>query len=147
MANDKAMIRNSTAEFLIFVHGAKEDGVEVRYQDGTIWLTQKIMAELFDVNVRTVNEHLQNIFSGGELEENSVIRYYRITAHDGKNYTVKHYNLDAIISVCIDSLIKKIKQSIGLLKEYRSALITAAVTGKIDVREESQMKNNPKVKK
>ena len=99
MANDKAMIRNSTAEFLIFVHGAKEDGVEVRYQDGTIWLTQKIMGELFDVNVRTVNEHLQTIFSGGELEENSVIRNFRITARDGKNYTVKHYNLDAIISV------------------------------------------------
>ena len=93
------MIRNSTAEFLIFVHGAKEDGVEVRYQDGTIWLTQKIMAELFDVNVRTVSEHLQTIFSGGELEEDSVIRNFRITAHDGKNYNVKHYNLDAIISV------------------------------------------------
>ena len=98
-SNEKKLVRNSTAEFLIFVHGGKEDGVEVRYQEGTIWLTQKIMAELFDVNVRTVNEHLQNIFSGGELEENSVIRNFRITAQDGKNYTVKHYNLDAIISV------------------------------------------------
>ena len=97
--DNKKIIRNSTAEFLIFVNGAKEDGVEVRYQDGMIWLTQKVMSELFDVNIRTVNEHLQNIFSSGELDENSVIRKFRITAQDGKNYNSKHYNLDAIISV------------------------------------------------
>ena len=97
--DNKKIIRNSTAEFLIFVNGVKEDGVEVRYQDGMIWLTQKTMSELFDVNIRTINEHLQNIFSSGELDENSVIRKFRITARDGKNYNSKHYNLDAIISV------------------------------------------------
>ena len=79
--------------------GAKEDGVEVRYQDGMIWLTHRAMSELFDVNIRTVNEHLQNIFSSGELDENSVIRKFRITAQDGKNYNSKHYNRDTIISV------------------------------------------------
>ncbi|HAU0840596.1 TPA: virulence RhuM family protein [Legionella pneumophila] len=95
----KLMIRNSTAEFLIFTQQAGEDGIEVRYEDESIWLTQKLMGELFDVNVRTVNEHLQNIFSSGELQEDVVIRKFRITASDGKNYNTQFYNLDAIISV------------------------------------------------
>ena len=92
--DDKQIIRNSTAKFLILVNGAKEDSVEVRYQDGTIWLTQKIMAELFDVNARTINEHLQNIFSSRKLGRNLVIQNFRITARDGKNYFAKHCNLD-----------------------------------------------------
>ncbi len=74
-------------------------GIEVRYDEGTIWLTQKLMAQLFDVDVRTVNEHLGNIFRSGELEQNSVIRKFRITASDAKTYITNHYNLDAIISV------------------------------------------------
>ena len=93
------IIRNSTAEFLIFTRQAGEDGIEVRYQDETIWLTQKLMAELFDVDVRTVSEHLKNIFSSNELRESSVLRKFRITAADGKNYNTQFYNLDAIISV------------------------------------------------
>ncbi len=92
-------IRNSTAEFLIFTQQAGENGIEVRYEDGSIWLTQKLMAELFDVDVRTVSEHLQNIYASGELQEDSVIRKFRITASDGKNYNTQFYNLDAIISV------------------------------------------------
>lgn len=81
----------------------QEDGrnvpVEVTYKDETFWLPQKTMAELFNVNVRTISEHLQNIFSSGELDENSVIRKFRITAADGKSYRTNHYNLDAIIAV------------------------------------------------
>ena len=92
-------IRNSTAEFLIFTSQAGEDGIEVRYQDDTIWLTQKLMAELFDVGIPTINEHLKNIFESGELPTDSVIRKFRITAADGKKYNTRFYNLDAIISV------------------------------------------------
>jgi len=95
----KQLIRNSTAEFLIFTGQAGEQSIEARYEDETIWLSQKLMAQLFDVNVRTVNEHLKNIFKSGELQEDPVIRKFRITAADGKNYNTNFYNLDAIISV------------------------------------------------
>jgi len=78
----KQLIRNSTAEFLIFTGQAGEQSIEARYEDETIWLTQKLMAQLFDVDVRTVNEHLKNIFKSGELQEGSVIRKFRITAVD-----------------------------------------------------------------
>jgi hypothetical protein len=92
-------IRNSTAEFLIFTAQAGEGSIEVRVEDETVWLTQKLMAELFGVDVRTVSEHLQNIFKNNELEEDSVIRKFRTTAADGKQYNTQFYNLDAIISV------------------------------------------------
>ncbi|MFZ5561794.1 MAG: virulence RhuM family protein [Pseudomonadota bacterium] len=92
-------IRNSTAEFLIFTRQAGAESINVRLEDGSIWLTQKLIAELFDVTVPTINEHLKNIFACGELEEEAVIRNFRITAADGKNYQTRHYNLDAIISV------------------------------------------------
>lgn len=94
----QTMIKHDSGQFLVFTAEAGE-GIEVHYQDGTIWLTQKLMAQLFDVDVRTVSEHLGNIFVSGELQENSVIRKFRITASDGKSYVTKHYNLDAIISV------------------------------------------------
>jgi hypothetical protein len=103
MASDKdnknLTIRNSTAEFLIFTQQAGADGIEVRYQDETIWLTQKLLAELFDVTVPTINEHLKNIFESNELDADSVIRKFRTTAADGKTYNTQFYNLDAIISV------------------------------------------------
>lgn len=92
-------IRNSTAEFLIFTAQAGEDSIEVRFEDETIWLTQKLMAALFDVDVRTISEHLRNIFDSAELDEEAVIRKFRTTAADGKHYQVQHYNLDAVISV------------------------------------------------
>ena len=95
----KLKIRNSTAEFLIFTRQAGEDGIEVRVVEETVWLTQKLMAALFEVDVRTVNEHLGNIFASTELREDSVIRKFRITAADGKNYNTQFYNLDAIIAV------------------------------------------------
>ncbi|WP_375685294.1 virulence RhuM family protein [Bartonella sp. TT110JLCBS] len=99
MPPKKLIIRNSTAEFLIFAQQAGEDGIEVRYENDTIWLSQKLMAELFSVDVRTISEHLKNIFETQELDENSVIRIFRITASDGKNYNTQFYNLDAIIAV------------------------------------------------
>ncbi len=99
---DKKLIRNSTAEFLIFTGQAGEQSVEARYEDETIWLPQKLMAELFDVDVRTVSEHLQNIFTSGELAGEATIRKFRIVQIEGKrevSRAVDFYNLDAIISV------------------------------------------------
>lgn len=95
----KLQIRNSTAEFLIFTAQAGDESIEVRCENDTIWLTQKLMASLFDVTVPTINEHLKNIFSSGELEQGSVLRKFRTTAADGKQYNTHFYNLDAIISV------------------------------------------------
>ena len=92
-------LRNSTAEFLIFTGQAGEQSIEARYEDETIWLSQKLIAVLFGVSIPTINEHLKNIFDSGELDADSVIRKFRITAADGKSYSTKHYNLDAIISV------------------------------------------------
>lgn len=96
--SSRTMVKHDSGQFLVFT-AQPGAGVEVRYEDGTIWLTQKLMAQLFDVDVRTVSEHLRNIFISGELEKKSVIRKFRITASDGKSYLTMHYNLDAIISV------------------------------------------------
>jgi hypothetical protein len=93
------IIRNSTAEFLIFTADTRANGIEVRFEDETVWLSQKMIAILFDVDVKTINEHLKNIFKSNELVENSVIRKFQITASDNKKYQVNHYNLDAIIAV------------------------------------------------
>ncbi len=95
----KKLIRNSTTEFLIFTAQAGDDSIEVRVKDETVWLTQKLMAELFGVDVRTISEHLKNIFQSNELKDDSVIRKFRITAADGKKYLTQFYSLDAIISV------------------------------------------------
>lgn len=92
-------IRNSAAEFLIFMLEGKEDGIQVMYKDETIWATQKAMAQLFDVGVPAISKHLKNIFESGELDGNSVISKMETTASDGKNYDTAFYNLDAIISV------------------------------------------------
>ena len=97
--NKKLRIRNSTAEFLVFAVQSGESGIEVRYEDETIWLTQKLMSALFDVDVRTISEHLKNIFQSGELKQDAVIRKFRNTAEDGKDYLTQFYNLDAIVSV------------------------------------------------
>ncbi|MBE0540900.1 MAG: virulence RhuM family protein [Verrucomicrobia bacterium] len=95
----KLQIRNSTAEFLIFTRQAGDDGIEVRVAEETVWLTQKLIAALFSVDVRTISEHLGNIFASVELREDSVIRKFRTTAADGKQYLTAFYNLDAIIAV------------------------------------------------
>ena len=97
--NHDLMIKSGDAEFLIFEKNGSDDSINVRYEDETLWLTQKSIAALFDVSVPTINEHLKNVFYEKELDEDSVIRNFRITAADGKTYNTKHYNLDAVISV------------------------------------------------
>lgn len=93
------VIKNSTAEFLIFQAQSQANGVEVFYQDETLWMTQKAMATLFDVGIPAISKHLKNIFEDGELIEDSVISKMETTAADGKNYLTRYYNLDAVISV------------------------------------------------
>ena len=95
----KIQIRNSTAEFLIFTGQEGAGGIEVRLADDTVWLTQKLLAELFDKGRSTITEHLKNIFATGELLEAAVCRDFRQTAEDGKDYNTRFYNLDAIIAV------------------------------------------------
>ncbi len=82
---DVSIVRSSAAEYLTFVAASGSGGVEAVYADENVWLTQKMLATLYDVNVRTVNEHLKRIFSDSELQEDSVIRKFRITASDSKN--------------------------------------------------------------
>jgi hypothetical protein len=96
-----ALVRSSAAEYLTFVaaSGQQETNVEMRYEDENIWLTQKMMATLYDVSVPAINQHLKRIFADCELDEAAVVKPYLITAADGKNYQVKHYNLQAIIAV------------------------------------------------
>lgn len=101
MSKSEITIRSSAAEYLTFVAATGEDSsrVEVRYEDENIWITQKMMAALYEVDVRTVNYHIKKIFEDSELMEDSVIRKFWITAADGKEYNTKHYNLQMIIAV------------------------------------------------
>ena len=94
-------IHSSAAEYLTYVAstGSNSDSFEMRYEDENIWLTQKMMATLYDVSVSAINQHLKRIFEDNELVEESVIKKYLITASDGKSYSTKHYNLPAIIAV------------------------------------------------
>ena len=102
MDEKKLMIRSSTAEFLIFEKQNHANGIEVRYEDGTLWLTQKMLCLLFDVEKSTLSEHLSNIYTSGELDEESTVRKFRTVQQEGKrqvNRELIHYNLDAVISV------------------------------------------------
>ncbi|MFL9583660.1 virulence RhuM family protein [Stenotrophomonas sp. AB1(2024)] len=94
-----ALVRSSAAEYLTFIAATGQGGVEAVYADENVWLTQKMMAQLYDVDVRTVNYHLKKVFSDSELQAEAVIRKFRITASDGKSYDTQHYNLAAIIAV------------------------------------------------
>ena len=98
---DEITIRSSAAEYLTYVAsvGDQADSIEMRYEDENIWLTQKMMATLYDIDVRTINYHIKKIFSDSELQENSVIQKFRITAADGKTYNTNHYSLEMIIAV------------------------------------------------
>ncbi len=107
MTSDKKkelIVRSSAVEYLTFVAstGNSDDSFEMRYEDENIWLTQKMMAELYGVNVRTINEHIKKIYNDGELVENSTIRKFRIVQNEGSrqvNREVIHYNLQLIIAV------------------------------------------------
>lgn len=92
-------IRNSTVDFLVFTRDAGEDGIEVRVQDGDVWLTQKAISELFDIDRSVVTKHLKNIFQEGEVDENSTCANFAQVADNSKTYQYKFYSLAAIIAV------------------------------------------------
>lgn len=115
-------IRSSAAEYLTFVAASGQGGVDAVYADEDVWLSQKMMGELYGVNVRTVSEHLKNIFADNELEQDAVIRNFRITAADGKNYNTQHYNLSATIAVGYkvnsERAVQFRKWATGIIKEF-----------------------------
>ena len=120
---DKAL-RSSAAEYLTFVAatGDSTESMEMRYEDENIWLTQKMMAALYGVSVPAINQHLKTIFDDGELDKESAIKRYLITAADGKRYSTNHYNLQAIIAVGFkvnnDRAIQFRKWANGIVKDY-----------------------------
>lgn len=122
MNNTVPTIRSSAAEYLSFVAASGESGVEAVYADEDVWLSQKMMGALYGVETHTINYHLKKIFSDSELEENAVIRDFRITAKDSKNYNTKHYNLSAIIAVGYkvnsERAVQFRKWATGIIKEY-----------------------------
>lgn len=99
MQEPKRQIRNSTVDFLIFTKDVHEEGIEVRVQNSTVWLTQKAIGQLFDVDRSVVTKHLKKILESGELDEKSVCAFFAHTADDGKTYRYKFYSLPAIIAV------------------------------------------------
>ena len=115
-------IRSSAAEYLTFIAATGEGGVEAVYADENVWLTQKMLGVLYNVDTRTVNYHLKKIFQDRELTEDSVIRNFRITAADGKTYDTKHYNLSAIIAVGYkvnsERAVRFRKWATDIIKEY-----------------------------
>ena len=116
------LIRNSTAEFLIFTSQSGENSIEVKVFDESVWLTQNMIAQLFDVQRPAITKHLKNIFESYELDENSVSSILEHTANDGKTYNTKYYNLDAIISIGYRVNSKKATQfrqwATSVLKEF-----------------------------
>jgi hypothetical protein len=94
-----SLVRSSAAEYLTFVAATGQGGVEAVYADENVWLTQKMMGQLYDVETHTINYHLKKVFSDSELQKEAVIRNFRITAADGKSYDTQHYSLAAIIAV------------------------------------------------
>ncbi|WP_455720305.1 virulence RhuM family protein [Agathobacter sp.] len=129
MAKNKheATIRSSAAEYLTYVAsvGDQQDSIEMRYEDENIWLTQKMMATLYDVNVRTINEHIKKVYKDSELEENSTIRNFRIVQTEGSRQVTrdtKHYNLQMIIAVGFkvnnERAVQFRKWANGIVKDY-----------------------------
>ena len=124
-------IRNSTVEFLIFTGQAGEQGIEAHYEDETIWLPQKTMAKLFAVDARTISEHLKNIFQGDELQEEAVIRKFRITAAGGGRGQPRFY------TVCtaggkVSPVVRQLPEAyhrLSLSPEIASPLVTLFKSG------------------
>ena len=120
--NKDLYIRSSSAEFLIFEQQKKEHGIEVRFEDGDLWLTQKALGELYNTSKQDISYHLSNIFKELELEQNSVVKNYLTTASDGKKYKTNYYNLDAVISVGYrvntDRAIQFRRWATNVLKEF-----------------------------
>ena len=117
-----SITRSSAAEYLTFITAKGEGGVEAVYADEDVWLSQKMMAQLYDVETHTINYHLKKVFADNELDENSVIRKFRITAADDKTYNTSHYNLSAIIAVGYkvnsERAVQFRKWAGGIIKEF-----------------------------
>lgn len=119
-----SLVRSSAAEYLTYVAstGEQDGSVEMRYEDENIWLTQKMMAQLYDVSVSAINQHIKKVFADSELDEASVIKKYLITAADGKNYAANHYDLQMIIAVGFkvnsERAVQFRKWVNGIAKEY-----------------------------
>ena len=111
------------SELILYQTEDNRTRIEVRLENETVWLTQKLMAELFQKDVRTVNEHIQNIFEERELSPDSVIRKFRITAADGKSYETQHYNLDVKNPHTVDAAHRDPAE---LLAEYQNAQAAVA---------------------
>ncbi len=129
-----SLLRSSAAECLTFVAASGRGGVEAVYADENVWLSQKMMGLLYDVDVRTISYHLQKIFSDKELEEKSVIQYFRIAAADGKPYDTQHYNLstmkelDDITGAIVDAALKiHMEPGPGLLESVYEAVLARAL--------------------
>lgn len=125
--NKEKLLRSSAAEYLTFVAatGDSSESIEMRYEDENIWLTQKMMATLYDVDVRTINDHIQKIYEDGELQEDATIRNFRIVQTEGSRQVsrqVKHYNLQMIIAVGFkvnnDRAVQFRKWANGIVKDY-----------------------------
>ena len=116
------IVRSSGAEFLIFERQKGEKGIEVRFEDGDLWLTQKAISDLFDISKQDVSYHLKNIFNTLELEEKSVVKYFFTIVSDNKKYNINYYNLDAVISikfrVNLDKAIQFRRWVTKILREY-----------------------------
>lgn len=121
---EQVSVRSSAAEYLNYVACVGDDKrqIEIRYEDENIWLTQKLMATLYGVEVHTINYHIKKIFADSELQEDSVIRKFRITAPDGKRYNAYHYSLEMIIAVGFkvnsEKAVQFRKWVNGIAKEY-----------------------------
>ncbi len=121
---DEITIYSSTAEYLTYVAaiGDNADSMEMRYEDENIWLTQRMMAQLYDVSVQNIDQHIKKILDDGELVEEAVVKKYFITAADGKQYSTKHYNLQMIIAVGFkvsnDRAVRFRKWSGQIVKDY-----------------------------
>ena len=125
MSNKNLIIRSSSAEFLIFEQQKKENGIEVRFEDGDLWLTQKAIGELFDTTRNNITMHLQDIYNNNEIEENSTSKEFLLVQKEGNRdvkRNVKYYNLDAVISVGYrvnsDRAIQFRRWATNILKEF-----------------------------
>ena len=124
-------LRSSAAEYLTYVAAAGDDerSYEMRYEDENIWLTQKMMAALYNVSVQNIGQHIKKVFEDGELVPEAVIKKYFITASDGKDYETMHYNLQMIIAVGFkvnnDHAVQFRKWAGQIVKDYNEILMGA----------------------
>ncbi len=146
---DEITIRSSAAEYLTYVAsvGDQQDSIEMRYEDENIWLTQKMMATLYGVDVRTINEHVKKIYSDSELEEDATIRNFRIVQTEGSRQVTrdtKHYNLQMIIAVGFkvnnERAVQFRKWTNGIVKDYPTVNLSMKKTGIQRRKQEPVMK-------